>query len=217
MVISDPRATPATFRATCREALVESEQQEQLIDSLLALAQSQRGLDGREPIDLGLVTASAVRAQRAEAEAADLKLDVALEAAVIAGDRHLVGRLVSNLLQNAIRHNTPGGNVRIAVRREGGQAIMSVVNTGPVVPAGEIERLLQPFQRLGPDRSGHRAGFGLGLSIVAAIAMAHEAALDIHPGEEGGLFVEVRFPCAQQPAGETPAVRVKSREALRLG
>jgi signal transduction histidine kinase len=204
MIISDPRATIATFRATCREALAESEQQEQLIDALLALAQGQRGLDGREPTDLGLVTADAVRAQRADAEAAQVTLDVTLEAALVAGDRHLIGRLVSNLLQNA-------------VRRDGRHAVISVVNTGPVVPAGEIERLVQPFQRLGPDRSGPRQGFGLGLSIVVAIATTHEAAIDIHPGEEGGLFVEVRFPCAEQPLGETPPLRVKSREALRSG
>ena len=217
MVISDPHATPATFRATCGEALVESEQQEQLIDALLALAQGQRGLDTRAPIDLGLVTGGAVRAQRADADAAQLRLEVTLEAAVVEGDRHLIGRLVWNLLQNAIRHNLPGGNVRVAVRREAEQAVISIANTGPVVSADEVERLLQPFHRLGPDRSGHREGFGLGLSIVSAIATAHEAALDIHPGEDGGLIVEVWFPCARQSAGETPPLRVKSREALRLG
>jgi len=217
MVISDPHATPATFRATCREALVESEQQEQLIDALLALAQGHGGLAAREPIDLGLLTAGVVRAQRADAEAAHLKLDVTLEAAVVEGDRHLIGRLVLNLVQNAIRHNLPGGDVRVAVHREDGRAVMSVVNTGPAVPAGEIERLLQPFQRLGRDRAGRREGFGLGLSIVAAVATAHGAALDIHPGGDGGLFVAVRFPRAQQFAGETPPLQVKSREALPSG
>ncbi|MBV9002913.1 MAG: HAMP domain-containing histidine kinase [Solirubrobacterales bacterium] len=217
MVISDPHATPATFRATCREALVESEQQEQLIDALLALAQGHGGLAARQPIDLGLLTAGVVRAQRADADAAQLKLDVTLEAAVLEGDRHLIGRLVLNLVQNAIRHNLPGGDVRVAVRCEDGQAVISVVNTGPVVPAGEIERLLQPFQRLGPERSGRREGFGLGLSIVAAIATAHGAALDIYPGEDGGLFVEVRFPRARQFGDETPPLRVKSREALPSG
>jgi signal transduction histidine kinase len=219
MVVSDPHATPATFRETCRQALEESEQQERLIDALLALAQGQRGLDGREPIDLGLITSGVVRAQRADADAEHLTLDATLEAARVSGDRHLIARLVSNLVQNAIRHNIPDGNVRVEVRRGGGQAVLTVVNTGPVVPAGEIARLLQPFQRRTPDRSGHHDGFGLGLSIVAAIASAHEATLDIRPGEHGGLRVEVRFPLYEHPVGEsdTAPLRVKLREALPLG
>ncbi len=216
MVISDPHATPATFRDICRQALEESEQQEQLIDALLALAQGQRGLDGREPVDLGLVAAAASRVQQADA-AAHVELEAVLEAAVVSGDRHLLRRLVSNLLQNAIRHNLPDGHVRVEVRREAGQAILSVVNTGPVVPAGEIERLLQPFQRLAPDRSGHGEGFGLGLSIVAAIATAHDAELDVQPGDDGGLNVDVRFPLAAHATGETVPLRFTSREALPLG
>jgi signal transduction histidine kinase len=154
MGISDPSATPASFREICRQALEENDQQEQLIDALLALAQGQRGLDGRGPVDLGLVAAAAAsRAQQADAAATHVELDAVLEAAVMSGDRHLLRRLVSNLLENAICHNVPGGHVHIEVRREVGQAVLSVVNTGPVVPAGEIERLLAPFQRLAPDRS----------------------------------------------------------------
>jgi signal transduction histidine kinase len=217
MVISDPHATPATFRETCRQALEENEQQERLIDALLALAQGQRGLDGREPVDLGLVAAAASRAQQAEASAAHVELETVLEAAVVSGDRHLLRRLVSNLLQNAIRHNVPDGHVRVGVRRDPGEAVLSVVNTGPVVPAAEVDRLLQPFQRLAPDRAGHLEGFGLGLSIVAAIATAHDAALAVHPGEEGGLRVEVRFPLAPHAPGETVPLRVRSREALPSG
>jgi signal transduction histidine kinase len=217
MVISDPHATPATFREVCRHALEESEQEEQLIDALLALAQGQRGLDGREPVDLGLVAAAASRAQQADAAAEHVELETVLEAAVVSGDRHLLRRLVSNLLQNAIRHNVPDGHARVEVRRDAGQAVLSVVNTGPVVPAAEIDRLLQPFQRLGADRSGHREGFGLGLSIVVAIAAAHEARLDIQPGEDGGLRIEVRFPLAAHGTGETVPLRLTSREALPLG
>jgi signal transduction histidine kinase len=217
MVMSDPDATPATFREICRQALEENEQQEQLIDALLALAQGQRGLDGREPVDLGLVVAAASRAQQADAAAAHVELDVSLEAAVVSGDRRLIRRLVSNLLQNAIRHNIPDGHVRIEVGRNAGLAILSVVNTGPVVPCGEIERLLQPFQRLAQDRSGHRDGFGLGLSIVAAIATAHGAALHLRPGEAGGLCVEARFPLVSDATGETVPLALRSREGLRLG
>ncbi|HYB25342.1 MAG TPA: HAMP domain-containing sensor histidine kinase [Solirubrobacteraceae bacterium] len=196
MVISDPRASVRTFRETCREALEESEQQEQLIDALLALAQGQRGLDQREPADLAVITDEVLKTHQAEADERHLHLDVELDTATISGDRRLIARLVSNLVQNAISHNIPDGDVHIRVGTRAGKAYFAVANTGPVVPAGEVERLLQPFQRLAPDRLRQREGFGLGLSIVAAIASAHDARLGVRPGEHGGLDVEVTFPAA---------------------
>jgi signal transduction histidine kinase len=207
MVVSDPHATVETFRETCREALEESEQQEQLIDALLALAQGQRGLDRREPADLVEITEEVLRAHQADVEEAGLHIDATLEPdgqAVLSGDPRLLARLVSNLVQNAIRHNVPDGIVRIGIGTRAGWASLTIANTGPVVPADEIERLLQPFQRLTADRLGHRDGFGLGLSIVAAIAAAHHATLDVHPGEQGGLRVEVRFPIAVSHARARP-------------
>ena len=192
MVITDPHATPETFRQTCRDALEENEQQEQLIDALLALAEGEQGIAHREPVDLAVVVGDAVRAHRADA--ARLALDVDLMPAVTSGDRRLLIRLVSNLLQNAIEHNVPNGYVRVRLRERDGRATLSIVNSGPVIPSAEIDRLLAPFQRLAPDRVGHPDGFGLGLSIVAAVAAAHDAVLDIAPGEHGGLRVEVRFP-----------------------
>jgi signal transduction histidine kinase len=196
MVISDPQATVETFRETCREALEESEQQEQLIDALLALAQSQRGLDRWEAVELAEITAEVLRAHQAEAGEAHVQLEAALEPALISGDRRLIARLISNLTQNAIRHNLPGGTVRIGIAKTESRAALTVVNTGPLVPPDELERLLQPFQRLATDRLGHGDGFGLGLSIVSAIVGAHHAALDVRPGEHGGLRVEVGFPAA---------------------
>jgi signal transduction histidine kinase len=198
MVVSDPHATVETFRETCREALEESEQQEQLIDALLALAQSQRGLDRREPVELAELTDHVLRTHRAELDEARVQLDAALEPALVSGDRRLIGRLASNLVQNAIRYNVPNGTVGVRIGQSAGRAVLTVLNTGPAVPPGEIERLLQPFQRLGAERLGH--GFGLGLSIVAAIASAHHATLDVRPGEHGGLRVEVRFPAMSGPA-----------------
>ena len=193
MVVTDPAATPDTFRETCREALEENEQQEQLIDALLALAQGEQGIDHRDPLDLAVVASEALRTDEGDPVAEDLDFDVALVSAPILGDRRLLVRLVSNLLQNAIRYNVPHGYVRVRVGNRDGRAVLRIVNSGPVVPAEEVERLLAPFQRLAPDRLGH-AGFGLGLSIVAAVASAHDAALDIAPAEAGGLRVEVRFP-----------------------
>jgi signal transduction histidine kinase len=193
MVLSDPTATVGTFRTTCRQVLEESEQQEQLIDALLALAHGQRGIDNRERIDLAAITGDVVRAQEGKAAARGIQLDVSLKPAPIAGDRRLIGRLVSNLVDNALRYNVAGGTARIVVGARASDVDLAVINTGPLVPAAEVDRLLQPFQRLAGDRVGHGEGLGLGLSIVAAIATAHDAALDVKPRAHGGLEVNVRF------------------------
>ena len=193
MIISDPSATVDTFRETCAQVLDESEQQEQLIDALLALAQGQRGVDQREPVELAAIVGDVVARQRPEATVRGLTLDASLEPALVAGDRRLIERLASNLIENAIRHNVPSGHVGIRVAPDAGRASLEVVNTGTVVPEDQVQRLLQPFQRLAPERQGHGEGLGLGLSIVAAIANAHNAELDVHAPPGGGLDVEVRF------------------------
>jgi len=205
MVLSDPNATIETYREICEQVLEEGEQQEQLIEALLALAQGQRGIDRREPADLAEIAADVLAAKRPVASDRGLRVDSSLVSAPLSGDRRLLERLVSNLVDNALRHNVAGGSVSVDVGVAAGQATLRVLNTGPVVPADEIERLLQPFQRLSPDRVGYRDGLGLGLSIVAAIAGAHDAALDVRPAAGGGLDVEVRFPRAAGAAAPTPA------------
>jgi len=100
-----------------------------------------------------------------------------------------VESLVANLVDNAVRHNVPGGHVTI----ETSGTSIRVTNTGPVVPEADLDRLFQPFQRLGAQRLRHRDGHGLGLAIVRAIAVAHGAALTAHPARGGGLDVTVTF------------------------
>jgi len=202
MVLSDPDATAETFRRTCRQALEENEQQEQLIEAMLALAQGQRGIDTREPIELAAVTRTVLEAHELEAAAQGLRVDCSLQPVVINGDPRLIERLISNLVENAIRHNVPGGRLEARVA----DGTLAISNTGRRVPEEETQRLLQPFQRLAQDRVGYRDGIGLGLSIVAAIANAHGAALEIRPGDHGGLCVEVRFTAPQPGSSNAPHI-----------
>jgi signal transduction histidine kinase len=190
MVLSDPRATIDTFRATCEQVLEESEQEEQLIDALLTLAQGQRGIDHAETFDLAALVREVTDSREGVATASGLTVSRSLEPATISGDARLVARLAANLVDNAIGHNVPGGRLSVTVRATEA-ATLAVTNTG---------RILQPFQRVADDRTGHRDGLGLGLSIVAAIAGAHDAALSVRARPEGGLDVEVRFPVRTAPS-----------------
>ncbi len=196
MVLSDPRATTETFRETSRQVLEENEHEERLIDALLALAQGQRGISHPVPVDLTAVARAVIQAGGPEATTRGLSLNESLDAATVPGDSRLIERLVSNLLDNAIRHNVAEGTVDMGVTTVNGDAVLRVTNTGPVIPADQVDRLLAPFQRLNGERIG-RDGLGLGLSIVQAIAVAHEATLDLRPLDQGGLDVQVRFPAAR--------------------
>jgi signal transduction histidine kinase len=170
--LSDPGATADTFRSACQEVLAAGEQQERLIQALLTLARSQRGISHADQVDLRDIAAEVLRALEPEAAARRVKVDAEISPAPLLGDARLIERLISNLMQNALRYNIPGGLVRMTTGTREGQASLRVVNTGPAVSPGEIERLLQPFQRLRADRAGQHDGHGLGLSIIAAIARA---------------------------------------------
>jgi signal transduction histidine kinase len=124
--------------------------------------------------------------------------------------------LVSNLVENAIRHNLPGGHINVAVSTRQAQAALTVSNTGPHVPAGQVERLLQPFQHLDGARSHENEGLGLGLSIIGAIASAHDAILSVRPRPAGGLTIEVGFRAADAVASSpiTKTQRASAIEAL---
>jgi signal transduction histidine kinase len=196
VALADPNASAETLRSTCEELLVSGRDHEHLLEGLLTLASSERGLERRERLDLARVANHVVLASRAEAEELGLHIEPALAPARVSGDRALIERLIANLTDNARRYNQPGGRVEIRTATDDGHAVLTVSNTGPAVPPGEIDRLFEPFQRLAPGRTtpGPGAGgHGLGLSIARAIAAAHDAVISAEPGPEGGLVVAVRF------------------------
>ncbi len=197
MTLTDPHADLDSFRTTCRDVLAEGEHQERLIEALLVLARSERGLDHREPINLAAIADEVLTARRGEAERLGLRIEVSARSARTDGDIRLAERLVSNLIDNALRHNIAGGRVSVRTGIAAGRPFVSVTNTGPQVAAADIARLLQPFQRLGADSTNHGDGLGLGLSIVAAIAGAHDATLTVEPRPGGGLHITASFPPAR--------------------
>ena len=200
VALGDPDRTAATLEAACRRVLAAGQQQERLIEGLLTLARSQRGLDQFEPVDLGAVVTEMALARSAEVRERDVQVRVDANPAVFAGDARLAERLVSNLLDNAIRHNHRGGQVTIRTAAAPDQAVLSVVNTGPVIQPTEVPGLFEPFRhRDGTRTTGDSPG--LGLSIVSAIAVAHGAAVWARAPQGGGLEIHVRFPRGP----ETPA------------
>jgi signal transduction histidine kinase len=193
VALADPDADVSTLRAVCQETLDLGGHQERLIAGLLTLATSEQGVQHREPADLADLVADAERERRPEARRLGLRLRTELAAAPISGDLILVESLIANLLDNALRYNVAGGHVLVATAVNDGGARIIVENSGPVIPPDEVERLFEPFQRLGGQRLRHD-GHGLGLAIVRAIAAAHGAQVVPVAPPEGGLRIEVTFP-----------------------
>jgi signal transduction histidine kinase len=202
VALDDPEATVESLRASHQRVLAAGEQQERLIEALLTLARSERGLDQRAPFDLASLTSDLLDARLQEAERLDISLHATLEPALASGNAALAERLVVNLVDNALRYNVPRGRVEVTTSTSpSGQAVLTVANSGPQIDVDDLARLSRPFQRLGADRTDRSDGVGLGLSIVAAVAAAHDAALDVQARPEGGLLIAVAFP-APASAGE---------------
>jgi signal transduction histidine kinase len=193
VALADPDADARALRETCEEALQLSGQQEQLIDALLTLATSERGVEHWDAFDLAKLTSDAVENRRGDAERHGVRIDARLDPAFGSGDANLVESLISNLLQNAITHNVTGGSVEISTATSPDGPRLCVSNTGAVIPPADLDRLFQPFQRHGEPRVGPTDGHGLGLAIVQAIVTAHGASLTAGPRPQGGLDVEVTF------------------------
>ena len=193
VALADPDCTVDSLRATCQRLLALGVQQEQLIESLLTLAQSQSGLASRAPVDLGKAAQDAVTSRISQLAEAGLRIDTDINPALISGDGHLIGRLITNLLDNAIRYNAPAGFVSLRTATENDRCVLTVANSGPSIAPEQVTRLHRPFARLGPARTGAGDGAGLGLSIVASITRAHGAELSLTPRAEGGLIACVKF------------------------
>ncbi|HWC83433.1 MAG TPA: HAMP domain-containing sensor histidine kinase [Pseudonocardiaceae bacterium] len=194
VTLADPDASAADLRATCRRVLANNQSQEQLIEALLTLARSQRGLDHWAPLDLAVVVDDTLDAARDSERARQCRIEAELRPAQMEGDLPLLERLAGNLVDNAIRYNVSGGWVRVWTGITTGRPTLRVANSGLVVATDEVAALFQPFQRLNTVRMNNsQDGLGVGLSIVDAIVTAHGAELHACPFPDGGLDIEVSF------------------------
>jgi signal transduction histidine kinase len=144
------------------------------------------------PADVAAVMETVCDAYRPDIEASGRTLTVRLDGgAQVQGDAQLIAQAGANLLENAMRHTPPKAQIMLDVSRRDGEVRLAVSDDGPGVPAPDRARILEPFTQL--DESRSRPGAGLGLSIVAAIARLHGAAIRVEDAGPG-LRVTVAFP-----------------------
>jgi signal transduction histidine kinase len=189
VAMDDPDSGPDLHRLG-GQLLRANERNEKLIEGLLVLAESERGLPGKVPVRLDELTASVLDAHAELAAERGVSLRRLLAERLVPGDPLLLERLISNLVTNAIVYNQPDGWVEVTVSA---QPELTVRNTGQDIPAAALPSVFEPFRRLAADRTDHR-GAGLGLSIVRAITVAHDGAIHARPRDGGGLIIEIELP-----------------------
>ncbi len=202
VALSDPECSPDDLQEMGAAVTEAVDRSEKLIDGLLVLANTENSPDMVD-LDLAEITAREVERASDEADALGLRLDLDLQPAPLQGERSLLERMVGNLVENAVRHNTADGWFSVSTRAADDRAILEVANGGPVVSPEDADRLFERFYRPDKSRSRKTGGFGLGLSIVKAVVAAHGGSIDLVAPEEGGLRVTVGLP-AQAPASYAP-------------
>ena len=169
------------------------DQAEGMVEALLVLAVSEQGRLTAEFADLATAAEDAIDAAAPEIERLELRVDAALDPAETTGDPPLLERMISNLVDNAVRHNEPGGWIRLRTGSTDATVYLEIANSGPFIPDDAVPSLFEPFRRL-EVRTGPRDGVGLGLSIVRSVATAHLATVTARGKPDGGLDISVVMP-----------------------
>jgi signal transduction histidine kinase len=155
------------------------------------LSESDRGLASRTPLRLDAIVASVLADHAGRAAEAGVRISSRLQPRVVLGEQVLLERLVTNLVQNAIKYNRPGGTIDVEV---GERPAMVIANTGDDVPPDAVTGLFEPFRRLSGTRIDHSGGAGLGLAIARSITSAHSGVIAAHSTGSDGLRFEVSLP-----------------------
>ena len=201
VAIAKPGGVPGQTRELDAELRVDLNHAERLLESFLTLARAQNGEPGeRVQVALEPLIGAALRAGADQIADKGLTVETDLAAVETTGSPTLLRRMIDNVIENAVRHNQPGGSIELTLAPVDGQQVRVIIDSsGPMLDQQAVAQLAQPFKRLSQDRTGSHNGNGLGLSIVAAIAAAHDGRLDLQARAEGGLRVQITLPATTVP------------------
>jgi signal transduction histidine kinase len=192
VVLAKPEPDPAQWRTMARDVRTALNRAEAVLTGLLTLTRTENLDHRRAPTDLATLAAEVLDAAAPALQGLDVHRDLA--SAPIVGDPALVERLLANLVDNAVQHNTPGGFARISTTSKHEHAVAVVENSGPHLTEEQAASLLSPFYRATGRARSSDSGLGLGLSIAAAVVAAHQGTLSLVPRADGGLVATVRLP-----------------------
>jgi signal transduction histidine kinase len=195
VTLAKPSPTARQLSDTAARVRRSVDKAETMIEALLTLAVSDQGMLAVEFTDLATWAEDAIDAAAPDIERLGLRVDAVLDPAETTGDPHLLERMTANLVDNAVRHNEPGGWIRLRTGSSDAAAYLEIANSGPFIPDEALPALFEPFRRM-EARTGARDGTGLGLSIARSAATAHHATVTARSQPAGGLDISVVMPPA---------------------
>jgi len=193
VTLAKPSPTAAQLTDMAVRVRRSIDKAESMIEALLTIAVSDQGKLSTEFTDLATMAEDAIDAAAPTIERLNLRVDAQLDPAEITGDPQLLERMISNLVDNAVRHNEPGGWIRLRTGRSAAAAYLEIANSGPFIPDDAVPSLFEPFRRM-EARTGARDGVGLGLSIARSVVTAHHATVTASSQPAGGLDISVQIP-----------------------
>ncbi|HXO08617.1 MAG TPA: HAMP domain-containing sensor histidine kinase, partial [Solirubrobacteraceae bacterium] len=198
VAIAKPGGVSAQTHELDAELRVDLDHADQLLECFLTLARAQNGpLDEHNRVALEPLVTAALSARASQIAAKGLSVETQLDAVEVVGSATLLARMIENVIENAVRHNQPGGSIELRLTRlDDHRARVMIDSSGPMLDQEAVAQLAQPFKRLRQDRTGSQNGHGLGLSIVAAVAAAHAGSLELQARADGGLRVQITLPAA---------------------
>jgi signal transduction histidine kinase len=164
-----------------------------LVDDLLLLSRFEEGAT-RDAVEVDLDDIVFTEIRRSRPVSIEGRR---VDAVRVEGDRHLLSRLVGNLLSNAQRHAV--SEIRVSLTRNAGDVVLTVEDDGPGVPEEERDRIFERFARTEEGRSRDSGGAGLGLAIVREVAVAHGGTVAVEDGSLGGARFVVTLPAPSTP------------------
>ncbi len=168
-----------------------------MADELLFLCRQDAGLNPRrgEPVDLAPLLDEVVGNMRpvAQEKGVSLTLDQPV-VGTVAGDTRQFRRVFYNLIDNAVKYTPAEGRVRVDCRRDDGEVVVSVSDTGGGIPEEHLPRVFDRFYRADPSRTGDGNGAGLGLSICQSVVQAVGGSISVESTVGNGTTFRVRLP-----------------------
>lgn len=191
---------PGTMREFVADIRTEAERLQRTTEKLLDLSRLDDGVKmAPEPVDLKQVSLDALAGIAPLAREKGVKMEAKLEdGCVIMANDDDMSRVISNLVENAIKYNVPGGSVSVKLRLDGDEAVLTVEDTGIGIPKEDRRNIFTRFYRVDKARSRESGGSGLGLSIVHDAVMAHRGSIQVGSNQPQGSVFEVRFPSATE-------------------
>jgi len=165
-----------------------------LVSDLLDLSRLERDQPELDPLDIHMLVLEEVERIRSDASESGIEIRTELEDAQVMGSRRDLAIAVRNLLENAVRHTSPGGDITVATRIEGAEVTVAVTDSGEGIPTRDHERVFERFYRVDSARARESGGTGLGLAIVKHVVESHRGSVDLESQLGVGSTFTIRLP-----------------------